>query len=79
MGGINTGELYTQDQVDRMTESEKRDFGVVPITPAESSKLQTMTKEERKKWFKKNKSKKPTRKQLNKRERQNKKAGRNGK
>lgn len=75
MAGVNTGELYTQDQVDAMTEDERARVGLMPVTPAESEKLSGMTIEERKKFLKR-KAKKPSRKQLNKRERVNRKAGR---
>lgn len=76
MGGINTGELYSQDEVDRMSQFEKDRAGIVPISPEEANTLQPMNVEQRKSWLRENKSKKPTRKQLNKRERQNKKAAR---
>jgi hypothetical protein len=76
MGGINTGELYSQEEFNAMTENERERIGMVPITPAQSALLEPMSKEDRMKWLKKNKSKKPTRKQLNKRERQNRKKGR---
>lgn len=76
MGGINTGELYSQDDVDRMSQFERDRAGIVPITPEEANTLQPMNVEQRKAWLRANKSKKPTRKQLNKRERQNKKAAR---
>lgn len=76
MGGMNTGELYSQEDVDRMSQFEKDRAGIVPITPSEAQVLSPMSTEQRKQWFRDNKSKKPTRKQLNKRERQNRKAGR---
>lgn len=76
MASTTTGEMFTQEQYDAMNDQQRKDLGIVPITPFESNKLQSMTVEERKVWLKENKSNKPTRRILNKRERQNKKAAR---
>lgn len=89
MGGINTGELYSQDQVDRMSPFEREEAGVVPLTAHEASHLQGLSKAERKSWLKRNKAPAPMpigksqlynnrdeARRLKKRERQNRKAGR---
>lgn len=76
MASTETGELYTQEQFDAMSLQERSDLGMVRINPKEEAILSPMSHDERKAWLNQNKSKKPTRKQLNKRERQNKRAGR---
>lgn len=75
MASTETGEMFTQEQFDAMTVQERASLGLVRITPQEQAKLEPMPLEERKQWLKKNKNK-PTRRQLNKRERLNRKAGR---
>lgn len=76
MASTTTGEMYTQEQFNDMTVQERAALGLVRITPKQEATLAPMTPEQRKVWLKENKSKKPTRRQLNKRQRQNKRAGR---
>ena len=76
MASTETGELYTQEQFDAMSVQQRADLGMVRINPKEQATLQPMTVEERKAWLKANKSKKPSRRSLNKRERQNKRKAR---
>jgi len=76
MASTETGELYTQEQFDAMTVQQRADLGMVRITPKEQTILEPQTPEQRKAWLKENKSKKPSRRQLNKRQRQNRRAGR---
>lgn len=76
MASTETGEMFTQQQYEEMSVAERARLGLVQINPAEQQKLAPMTLEERKQWLKQNKSKKPSRKVLNKRERQNKRLAR---
>lgn len=76
MASTLTGEMFTQEQYDAMSADRRAELGLVQVTPTEQTKLAPMNLEERKVWLKQNKSKKPSRRQLNKRERQNKKAAR---
>ena len=76
MASTETGEMFTQQQYEEMSVAERARLGLVQINPAEQQKLAPMTLEERKQWLKQNKSKKPSRKVLNKRERQNKRRAR---
>jgi len=76
MASTSTGEMFTQEQYEAMSAMEREHLGLVPVTEAEQAKLQPMSLEERKAWLKANKSKKPSRRSLNKRERQNKRKAR---
>lgn len=78
MASTSTGEMFTQEQYEAMSADKRAELGLVQVSPQEQEKLQLMTLEERKAWLKEHKSKKPGRRQLNKRERQNKKAARVG-
>lgn len=76
MASTTTGEMFTQEQFDAMSVEERARLGLVRISPQEEKTLAPMSLDERKAWLNQNKSKKPSRRQLNKRERQNKKAAR---
>jgi hypothetical protein len=76
MASTSTGEMYTQEQFDAMSVQERADLGMVRIDPSEQKLLQPMTLEERKAWLAENKSKKPSRRVQNKKERQNRKLAR---
>lgn len=76
MASTTTGEMFTDEQFKAMIVEERARLGLVRINQTEQQKLQPMSLDERKEWLKDNKSKKPTRRQLNKRERQNKKYAR---
>lgn len=76
MASTSTGEMFTQEQYEAMSVLQREELGIVPITPAEQAKLQPVSLDERKTWLKANKGKKLNRRQLNKRERQNKRKAR---
>lgn len=76
MASITTGEMYTQKQFDAMSVTERASLDLVQVAPQEEATLESMTLEQRKDWLKTHKSKKPSRRVLNKRERQNKKRAR---
>lgn len=76
MASTSTGEMFTQDEVDAMSEARKQELDIVRIDPSESSMLQSMSVEERKVWLKAHKSKKPSHRQVNKSERQNRRKAR---
>jgi hypothetical protein len=72
MGSMSTGEMYSQEQYDAMTERQRDELQLVPLTPAENAVLAPMTNEQRKTYLVKHKS----RRVVNKRERQNKRKAR---
>jgi hypothetical protein len=76
MASTTTGQMYSQEQFDAMSVSKRASLGLVQITPTDQAILEPMSLDERKAWLKEHKSKKPSRRSLNKRERQNKKLAR---
>lgn len=76
MASTSTGEMFTQEQYEAMTVERRQELGLVQVSPTEQAKLQPMSLEQRKEWLKVNKSKKPSKRILNKRERQNRKKAR---
>lgn len=76
MASTSTGEMFTQEQYDAMTSDRRAELGLVQVTPQEQAKIAPMSLEQRKAWLKENKSKKHSRRVINKRERQNKKKSR---
>lgn len=76
MASTTTGEMFTQQQYEEMTVDERARLGLVQVSATEQEKLAPMSLEQRKAWLKLHKSNKPSRRQLNKRQRQNKKAAR---
>lgn len=77
MASTSTGEMFTQEQYNEMSEQQRTDLDIVRVNPQESNLLQSMSLEDRKTWLKEHKSNKPSRRQLNKRQRQNRKVARN--
>lgn len=76
MASTTTGEMFTQEQYEAMSAEDRVYHGLVRINQQEQDILQPMTQEQRKEWLKIHKSKKPSRRQINKRERQNKRKAR---
>ena len=72
MGSMSTGEMFTQEQYDAMTQAQRDDLQLVPLTPTESKSLASLSNEQRKQYLNKTKS----RRAVNKRERQNKRKAR---
>lgn len=52
---METGEMFTDEQVSKMTEPEKVKLKIVGITPQEEEKLSNMNRKGRRNWLKKNK------------------------
>jgi len=69
---MSTGEMFTQEQYDAMTQAQRDDLQLVPLTPTESKSLASLSNEQRKQYLNKTKS----RRAVNKRERQNKRKAR---
>lgn len=76
MASTSTGEMFTQEQYEAMSEQQRQELDIVRITPEEQQKLAPMSLKDRKAWLKANKSNKPSKRQLNKRERQNRRKAR---
>ena len=55
MASTETGEMFTQAQVDAMPEPKKAELGIVKLTADESAMLATMNRQQRRKWLKDNK------------------------
>lgn len=55
MGGINTEDLYTQEEVDAMVPAELQAKGVVKLTPEDQKAMAGMNRKERRKYLKDNK------------------------
>jgi len=55
MASLSTGEMYTDEEVSKMTEPQKAKLKIVGITPKEQELLSTMNRKDRRAWLKKNK------------------------
>jgi hypothetical protein len=55
MGGIESGNLYTQEEYDAMPVARRVEEKVVGITPQESQMLQGMNRKQRREWMRANK------------------------
>lgn len=55
MASLSTGEMYTDEEVSKMTEPQKSKLKIVGITPKEQELLNTMNRKDRRAWLKKNK------------------------
>lgn len=76
MASSVTGEMFTQREYDEMSLQHRAELDIVRITPEESKTIEPMSLEERKAWLKEHKSKKPSKRVVNKRERQNRRKAR---
>lgn len=76
MASTVTGEMFTQEQYESMSEERRTELDLVQVTPTQEKKLKPMSLEERKVWLREHQSKKPSRRTLNKKERQNRKKAR---
>lgn len=64
MASTETGELFTQEQYEAMSEAQKQDLGIVGITPQESEMLSKMNRKNRRAWLRANKKLRPTKERL---------------
>ena len=55
MASISTGEMYTNEQVNKMTVAEKTKLKIVGLTPEEEKLLVGMNRKGRRTWLKANK------------------------
>lgn len=57
MASTETGEIFTAEQYDAMTNRQRDELGIVALTPPEEIALSQMTLDERKQYLKKKKRK----------------------
>lgn len=74
MASTTTGEMFTQEQYDAMSEERRAELGLVKVTRREAEKLAPLNAQDRKRYLEARKNKK--RKLANKRERLNRRKGR---
>lgn len=55
MGSTETGELFTEYQYKAMPMWERKELGIVGITPEESNMLSGMNRQQRRTWLRENK------------------------
>lgn len=55
MASMETGKMYTDEQVSKMTEPQKAKLKIVGITSEEEKLLSGMNRKGRRDWLKKNK------------------------
>lgn len=55
MASLSTGEMFTDEQVSKMTEPQKAKLKIVGINPEEEKLLSRMNRKDRRAWLKKNK------------------------
>lgn len=55
MASTETGEMFTDEQVNKMTVEQKESLKIVGITPDEENLLSGMNRKGRRAWLKKNK------------------------
>lgn len=59
MASIDSGEMFTQEQFEAMTQAERAKKKIVNLTPQESQYLANMNRKQRREWLKANKKFKP--------------------
>lgn len=55
MASIGTGEMFTQEQYDQLTITQRAEMKIVGVTPEESEMLSGMNRKQRRAWLKANK------------------------
>lgn len=55
MGGMNTGDVYSQEEFDAMPIAEREEKQLVPLNAADLVEMHGMNRAQRRAWMKKNK------------------------
>lgn len=55
MGSMSTGETFTQEQIDTMTEEKREKMQIVELTPEDQQQIQGLNRQQKRDWMRANK------------------------